>query len=97
VLTGGILGIVGMRIVVGQVMVVIERYPAVIDGAFVIIAWVGLKLLIEYLHGQGLVPFAVPQWFSLSLIVTIFALSLLYARRHPSPQVHRETDSLRRP
>ena len=97
VLTGGILGIVAMRMVVGQVMVLIERYPAVIDGAFVIIAWVGLKLLIEYLHGQGLVPFAVPQWFSLSLIVTIFALSLLYARRHPSPQAHRETDSLRRP
>jgi YkoY family integral membrane protein len=82
VLTGGILGIVAMRAVVGQVIAVIERYPAIVDGAFVIIAWVGLKLMIEYLHSEGLIPFVVPQWFSLSLIVTIFVLALLYAR-HP--------------
>jgi YkoY family integral membrane protein len=97
VLSGGILGIVAMRMVVGQVMALIESYPAVIDGAFVIIAWVGLKLLVEYLHGQGLVPFTVPQWFSLSLIVTIFVLALLYARGHPSPQARRKTDGLRLP
>lgn len=84
VLTGGILGIVAMRLVVGQVMSLIERYPAIVDGAFIIIAWVGLKLLIEYLHAEGWVPFGVPQWFSLSLIVTIFIVALFYAKRHPS-------------
>jgi hypothetical protein len=33
------------------------------------------------LHSEGWVSFVVPQWFSLSLIVTIFVLALLYARR----------------
>src|SRR5262249_31092536 len=50
VLSGGILGIVTMRLVVGQLIALIERYPALVHGAFVIIAWVGSKLIVEYLH-----------------------------------------------
>jgi len=81
VVTGGILGIVAMRLVVAQMIAVIERYPALVDGAFIIIAWVGIKLVLEYLHAEHLVPFEVPQWASLSLIVIIFVASLWYARR----------------
>jgi YkoY family integral membrane protein len=92
VLAGGILGIVAMRVVVGQVIAVIERYPAIVDSAFIIIAWVGLKLMTEYFHGEGWLPFVIPQWFSLSLIVTIFVLALLYARRHRSAQPRRRED-----
>ena len=92
VLSGGILGIIAMRMVVGQVMALVERYPAIVDGAFIIIAWVGVKLLIEYVHGEGWVPFMVPQWFSLILIVMIFVMSLMYARRHPSAQASRTKD-----
>jgi YkoY family integral membrane protein len=84
VLTGGILGIVAMRMVVGQVLALVERYPAIVDGAFIIIAWVGVKLLIEYLHAEGYLWFGIPQWLSLSIIVGIFLLAFLYARRHPS-------------
>ena len=91
VLTGGILGIVAMRMVVGQVMTLVERYPAIVDGAFIIIAWVGVKLLVEYLHAEGWIPFFIPQWVSLSVIVLIFVISFLYARRHPSAtRKHRE-------
>jgi YkoY family integral membrane protein len=86
VLSGGILGIVAMRLVVGQVIALVERYPAIVDGAFTIITWVGLKLLLEYLHTEGWFPFAIPQWLSLSVIVGIFVVSFLYARRHPSAQ-----------
>jgi len=93
VLTGGILGIVAMRLVVGQVMTLVERYPAIVDGAFIIIAWVGIKLLIEYLHATGYLGFEIPQWLSLSTIVLIFMLSFLYARRHPSA-VKRHRDDL---
>jgi YkoY family integral membrane protein len=81
VLAGGILGIVAMRIVVGKLLALIERYPAIVDGAFIIIAWVGMKLLVEYLHGEELVPLDIPQWFSLTVIVSIFLASLVYARR----------------
>jgi len=92
VLSGGILGIIAMRMVVGQVMALVERYPAIVDGAFIIIAWVGVKLLIEYLHGEVWAPFMVPQWFSLILIVMIFVVSLMYARRHPSAGTSRSKD-----
>ena len=81
VLSGGILGIVAMRVVVGQLLALIERYPAIVDGAFVIIAWVGTKLVLEYLHGAGYVAFEVPKWLSLGLIAVIFAASFLYARQ----------------
>ncbi len=45
ILTGGILGIVMMRLVIGQLLAIVERYPPLVDGAFIIIAWVGIKLL----------------------------------------------------
>jgi YkoY family integral membrane protein len=80
VITGGILGIVAMRVVVGQLIVLVERYPALVDGAFIIIAWVGLKLGLEYLHQQGYVPFEISQWVSISLVVVIFLVALIYAK-----------------
>ena len=74
VITGGILGIITMRMVIGQLLALVRRYPALVDGAFIIIAWVGLKLLVEYFHGLGWVPFEIPKWLSLGLIVVIFAI-----------------------
>jgi YkoY family integral membrane protein len=79
ILTGGILGIVMMRLVIGQLLVLVERYPTLVDGAFIIIGWVGFKLLIEYLHTEGHIDFAVPKWLSLGLIVLIFGAALIYA------------------
>ncbi len=67
--------------VIGQLLALVRRYPALVDGAFIIIAWVGLKLLIEYFHGLGWIHFEIPRWLSLGLIVVIFGLSFLYARR----------------
>jgi YkoY family integral membrane protein len=81
VVTGGILGIVAMRLVVGQMIAIIERYPALVDGAFVIIAWVGMKLIIEYLHAVGLIPFEIPQWLSLGLIIVIFIAAFIWAQQ----------------
>jgi YkoY family integral membrane protein len=84
VITGGILGIVAMRLVIGQLLVLVQRYPALVDGAFVIIAWVGVKLLVEYGHQLGWLHFMIPKWLSLGLIVVIFAISYLIARRNPA-------------
>jgi YkoY family integral membrane protein len=81
ILTGGILGIVAMRLVVGQLISLIERYPALVDGAFVIIGWVAIKLLAEWAHTAGYVGFEIPKWLSLGLIGVIFAVSFLLARR----------------
>jgi YkoY family integral membrane protein len=92
VLTGGILGIVMMRLVIGQLLAIVERYPPLVDGAFVIIAWVGVKLFMEYLHTGGYVAFEVPKWLSLGLIVVIFAISFFYAKRMDG-RARREEDS----
>jgi YkoY family integral membrane protein len=81
IVTGGILGIIAMRMLIGQLLVIVQRYPALVDGAFVIIAWVGLKLLIEYLHQIHVIGFEVPKWLSLGLIVVIFGVAFLYARK----------------
>jgi YkoY family integral membrane protein len=80
VITGGILGIIAMRLVVGRLLVIVQRYPALVDGAFIIVAWVGLKLLIEYLHQIHVIPFEVPKWLTFGLIVIIFVISYMYAR-----------------
>jgi YkoY family integral membrane protein len=80
IVTGGILGIVAMRVVVGQLIVLVQRYPALVDGAFIIIAWVGAKLGIEYLHDAHYTTFEIPRWLSLGLIIVIFAIAFVYAR-----------------
>jgi YkoY family integral membrane protein len=81
IVSGGILGIITMRMVIGQLLVIVRRYPALVDGAFIIIAWVGIKLLIEYLHSAHYIEFAVNKWLSFGLIVVIFLISFAYARR----------------
>ena len=79
ILTGGILGIIMMRLVIGQLLALVERYPALVDGAFVIIAWVAFKLLVEYLHGENYIALDIPKWLSLGLIVVIFGIALVYS------------------
>jgi YkoY family integral membrane protein len=79
ILTGGILGIVMMRLVIGQLLGLVERYPVLVDGAFVIITWVAFKLLLEYLHTAGYVAFEIPKFISLGVIVVIFGIALACA------------------
>ncbi len=87
IITGGILGIIAMRLVIGQLLVIVQRYPALVDGAFIIITWVGIKLLLEYFHNIHWVEFVIPKWFSIGLIVVIFVIALVYARRQGPQQI----------
>src|SRR5438128_1280323 len=81
ILTGGILGIIAMRLVIGRLLSLVERYPPLVDGAFVIIAWVGFKLIVEYLHASHYIAWEIPKSLSLGLIVVIFSVAFFYARR----------------
>ncbi|CAN5845972.1 TerC family protein [soil metagenome] len=83
IVTGGILGIIAMRLVIGQLLRIVRRYPALVDGAFIIIAWVAIKLLVEYLgpHGLQYVDFEINKWMSMGLIVVIFSIAYFYARQ----------------
>jgi len=80
VVLGGILGIVAMRLVVGQLLTLIQKYPALVDGAFIIIAWVGLKLIADYLHAIGWLSWEIPHTIELIIVVVIFLGAYLYAR-----------------
>jgi YkoY family integral membrane protein len=92
VIMGGILGIVAMRLVVGQLLRLVQRYPPLVDGAFVIIAWVGVKLSVEYLHDAHYIGFEIPQWLSLGLIVVIFTAAFIYARMQGPVEDERPID-----
>src|SRR5258708_19850393 len=97
VLAGGLLGIIAIRVVIGQLLAIVRKYPAIVDGAFIIIAWVGFKLLLEYLKAAGLVDIHINKWFSFGLIAVIFLASYVYARRlgpAPGPDEEAAADEL---
>jgi YkoY family integral membrane protein len=81
VMVGGLLGIVAMRVVISQLLVIVRRYPTLVDGAFVIIALVGAKLLIEYASAMNWIHYEMPKWLSLGLIAITFLIAYVQARR----------------
>lgn len=90
IITGGLLGIVAMRLVIGQLLTLVQRYPALVDGAFIIIAWVAIKLFIEYAAQVGWIHFHIPKSISLGLIVVIFVVSYIVARKQGPKDVDDE-------
>jgi YkoY family integral membrane protein len=97
VIIGGLLGIVAMRLVVGKLIALVQRYPALVDGAFIIIGWVGLKLGVEYGHAEWRVGIEIPQWFSIGLILIIFTIAFVYARMQgPAPATDPLTEKAER-
>ena len=87
ILTGGLLGIIAMRVLIGQLLALVRRYPAIVDGAYVIVAWVGMKLMLEYLHALHVIRFEIPRWLSIGVVFVLFLLSAIYAVRQKRPGV----------
>ena len=81
VLTGGLIGIVAMRVVIAQLLSIVRRYPTLVDGAFIIIALVGAQLLLEFANAMEWIHFDLPKWMSLTLIAVTFVIAYLMARR----------------
>ena len=91
VLSGGILGIIAMRVVVGKIMALVDKYPPLVDGAFVIIFWVAFKLIADYAHEADWVQWQIPQNLSLAVIFVIFGAAYAYARKK-GPRTSRSAD-----
>ena len=81
VLAGGLIGIVAMRVVISQLLAIVRRYPTLVDGAFIIIALVGTKLLLEYGDAVGWIHFEPPKWLYLGIIAVTFLIAYVHARR----------------
>ena len=87
IITGGILGIIAMRFVAGGFLKVIERFPRVVDGAYVIVGVAGMKMLVDLAH--MLATHNKPdehfekllKLVSFGLIAVIFTASLVLGRR----------------
>src|SRR5688500_3190487 len=52
IVTGGILGIIAMRLVSGQLLALVQRHPALVDGARINILWVGNALQLGERHSS---------------------------------------------
>ncbi|HEV8132588.1 MAG TPA: hypothetical protein VGQ81_15185 [Acidobacteriota bacterium] len=90
IITGGLLGVIAIRVAIGKLLKVIEAYPAIVDGAYIIVGWVAVKLMVEYLHGMEWIDWEIPKWFSLTLIGVIFLVSLFYAQRKAAIEIRRK-------
>lgn len=93
IITGGVLGIIAMRLLIGQLLGIVRRYPAIVDGAYVIVAWVGIKLMIEYLHAIHVIGWEVPRWLSITVVLVLFAISAIYARWKERPAAKRSASA----
>lgn len=90
IIAGGLLGILMMRLLTVQVLELVKRYPKLIDGAYIVVAWVGVKLLMEYLHGLELhapIHFEGHKWVphitpavNVGVVIVLFLGCFLYAR-----------------
>jgi len=58
----------------------VRRYPAIVDGAYVIVAWVGVKLMLEYLHSIHVIAWELPRAVSIIVMLVLFGASAVYAR-----------------
>ena len=47
------LGIITMRFVVRYFLILLERFPGLEEGAYYLVAWIGLKLMISGFHQSG--------------------------------------------
>lgn len=78
VYTGGILGIITMRYVAGYFIILLERFKGLASGAYYLVAWIGLKLVVSGLHTAGYLTEEMPEWLFWGGMLSIIAACLLY-------------------
>lgn len=65
---GGVLGIIMMRLVAGVFLVLLNRFQGLATGAYVLVGWIGLKLIGSGIHtgihntNHGKWADALPEW-----------------------------------
>lgn len=78
VYTGGILGIITMRFVVRYFVVLLDRFPGLAEGAYLLVAWIGLKLAISGFHDGKYLGGHIPEWLFWSVMLLIAVLSVFW-------------------
>ncbi len=86
VITGGFLGIITMRYVAGYFISLLERFRGLEPGAYILVAWIGLKLIVSGLHARKLMPFAINEWIFWIGMIAIVVVSFLYKPLEKPPR-----------
>src|SRR5262249_5190798 len=94
VFVGGVLGIITMRLVVRYFVILLDRFPGLAQGAYILVAWIGLKLVISGFHSAHYIAFHIPEWIFWSVMGAIGALSMLIQPRSKPPSMADSLDEL---
>lgn len=81
VVTGGVLGIITMRYVAGYFIILLDKFKGLATGAYYLVAWIGIKLVVSGIHAAGSLPEEMPEWLFWGGMVAIVAACLLYKPR----------------
>jgi hypothetical protein len=83
-----------MRFVVRYFVILLDRFPGLAEGAYWLVAWIGLKLVISGFHDAEYLGFHIPELLFWSVMIGIATLSMVIRPRR-SPMAEAElSDSL---
>lgn len=91
VYVGGILGILTMRFVAGYFILLLDRFRGLANGAYFLVAWIGIKLMLGGLHDHHLIPYEMSATLFWSVMLLIAVASLLIKPREPGKKNDGET------
>lgn len=77
VYTGGVLGIVTMRFVAGYFLLLLDRFSGLAVAAYLLVAWIGAKLIVGGLHAGGQIDGEIPAWLFWSGMLAIAVAGFL--------------------
>jgi YkoY family integral membrane protein len=89
VFVGGVLGIITMRFVVRYFIMLLDKFPGLAQGAYVLVAWIGLKLMVNGIHSAtpSYVPFHINELVFWTGMLAITVLSFLIKPGPKSPEM----------
>ena len=85
VYVGGILGILTMRFVAGYFILLLDRFRGLANGAYILVAWIGLKLMSGGLYDWGAIPHEMSATLFWTVMLLIATVSMLVNPRHTLP------------
>jgi YkoY family integral membrane protein len=71
VYTGGVLGIITMRFVAGYFIILLDRFSGLGEAAYLLVAWIGVKLILSGLHSGHIFSAELPGWLFWSVMLLI--------------------------
>jgi hypothetical protein len=70
-----------MRFVVRYFLILLDRFPGLAEGAYILVAWIGLKLALSGLDDGDYLSFHIPEWIFWPGMILIAVVSLIIKPR----------------